>query len=397
MEITSDGNYTLRPSELYPEVYMIRSLYPDGEYLLLEVRRPLLFDSYIWQPGGLLIYHVDENAKGPGNQIRGFPGQSGWPGNGKHYTVALMQRDGLYDLEKAIDNGGLGDFWIAGQNLTFGPGNGESVAKSATYPNTDSYAFGTIKETGLKISAFEDRAGGAASFQVTGMPIAGGLNSPSTSVPTKAPVPAPSPIPTKATVPAPSSKPTRAPTRSPVTAPTKTPTQEQPTMAPATEPTPAPTRKPTGSPTRAPVNPPTRKPTGAPTQVPLPAPTTSPTKVPVPSPTNRPTPEPAKANVSATTQGPAPTGVVPNPGQGKALAPAVLVDPFLPSQKVANTGTADNSNNSPVAPGTPVPVTSDHPNSPNGPSSSSSRIESTSFFARWFFVVSVLSTLLLLW
>jgi hypothetical protein len=186
-EITADGTYTLRPSELYPDVHVIASPYPDGEYLMVEVRRPVLFDSNLWQPGGLVIYHVDEMAYGPGNQERGYPGQEGWPGNGLHYTVAVLQQDGEYLLEQNLDNGGISDFWTTGAVL--GPGTGESVASSATYPNTDSYQGGNIQVTGITISDFTDGPDGSVSYTVTGMP-----SDATPSFDTNAPVPTSAPV-----------------------------------------------------------------------------------------------------------------------------------------------------------------------------------------------------------
>jgi hypothetical protein len=207
-EITSDGTFTLRPSELYPDAYIISSPYPEGEYLMIETRRPLLFDDRMWTPGGILIYHVDENAEGSGNKLRGFPGQSDWPGNGNHYEVALLQRDGLYELEKALNSGHADDFWLPGLDLSLGPGNGESVASSSgVYPNTDSYASGIIKTTGIIITNFADESNMGSSFEVQGMPNA----DPS---PTPAPVPAPTPAPVPTVSPAPTvtPEPTSGPT-----------------------------------------------------------------------------------------------------------------------------------------------------------------------------------------
>ena len=67
---------------------------PRTEYFLVENRQPHGFDARI--PGeGMLIYHVDEaqsgNAKEP------------------HYKVALVQADGLQDLENKADSGDAGD------------------------------------------------------------------------------------------------------------------------------------------------------------------------------------------------------------------------------------------------------------------------------------------------
>jgi hypothetical protein len=115
---------------------------------MIETCRPLLFDDCMWTPGGILIYYVDENAEGSGNKFCGFLGQSGWPGNGNHYEVALLQRNGLYELEKALNSGHADDFWLPRLDLSLGPGNGESIALSnGVYPNTDSSAFGIIKTT----------------------------------------------------------------------------------------------------------------------------------------------------------------------------------------------------------------------------------------------------------
>ena len=100
---------------------MISDPYPSGEYLLIENRQPVLSDEKLWQPGGILIYHIDENVEGGGNRFRGGPFVDGWPGNGLHYKVALLQADGEYELEKALNQGHIGDFWKVGQRL--GPGN----------------------------------------------------------------------------------------------------------------------------------------------------------------------------------------------------------------------------------------------------------------------------------
>eukprot|EP00980_Cylindrotheca_fusiformis_P003055 scaffold713_cov131-Cylindrotheca_fusiformis.AAC.13 len=194
ISITSDGTYTARPSALHPDVYKISDPYPDGEYLLIENRQPLLSDKNLWEPGGIVIYKVDENEAG--NYNRGGPFVEGWPGNGAHYQVAVLQADGLYELEMAIDLGDIGDFWGEGDIL--GPGNGELVATAAgTYPNTDSYQGGNITLTGLVIDQFQETEPGIWSFRVQNL-----ADSPIEQDPTTQPAPTAQPVPTAQPTPA---------------------------------------------------------------------------------------------------------------------------------------------------------------------------------------------------
>jgi len=143
IEITQDGEYSIQTSQNKPEVYIIRANYPDGEYLVVENRQRVEYDNKLVSTGGLLIYKVDENKKLMDEA--GFPGQSGWPANRKHYEVALLQADGKYDLERSQNHGDVGDVWVEG--MTLGPhGTG-----SQDFPNTDSYS-GNIYETGITIT-----------------------------------------------------------------------------------------------------------------------------------------------------------------------------------------------------------------------------------------------------
>ena len=145
IEITKSGTYEARPSNDYPDIYAIKSGYPDGEMLLLENRQPTWFDASLWT-GGILIYKIDETRTHNGNNKHGFPGQTdapepgqSWPSNGLHYPIALLQADGDYDLELARNNGDAGDFFNQPDQV-LGPGNGELVATDeGTYPNTDRY------------------------------------------------------------------------------------------------------------------------------------------------------------------------------------------------------------------------------------------------------------------
>jgi hypothetical protein len=212
--IESDGVYTARASATYPDIYMISAGgYADREYLLIENRQPLLFDINL-PAGGLLIYHIDETS----NDMRGFPGQSGWPTNGNHYQVAMLQADGLYNLEKAENNGDAGDFYLPGMEL--GPGNGGTV-----FPNTDAYNSGAIFETGIRIFNILEVETGVYSFEVSGL---GGSTATT-----------PAPVAATATTPAPvTSKPTVSPSMS------LAPTTFGETRSPTAVATPAPTTAP---------------------------------------------------------------------------------------------------------------------------------------------------------
>jgi len=243
IEITKSGTYTARPSNDHPDIYAIKKGYPDGEMLLLENRQNTGFDASLWT-GGILIYKIDETQSFNGNKKHGFPGQSdapengqSWPSNGLHYPIALLQADGDYDLERAVNNGDRGDFYT-NPSQKLGPGNGESVATDkGTYPNTDSYAFGDIQTTGITIDNFQEtpEGSGVFTFRVTfegdDVPTKNPTKKPTTKRPTKAPTKRPTKAPTKRPTKTPTRLPTKSPSKPPIEAPTKPPTKP-PTTAP---------------------------------------------------------------------------------------------------------------------------------------------------------------------
>ena len=125
------GVYTVDQAETNPQVYRIDHNYPAGEYLLIENRQPAGIETAIPQ-GGLCIYHIDELAD---DVTEGYPGQIGWPQNGNHYRVAILQADGDYDLEKNNNRGDSGDLYHAA---------GVSEISPVTVPNTHAYQSGII-------------------------------------------------------------------------------------------------------------------------------------------------------------------------------------------------------------------------------------------------------------
>lgn len=133
------GRLSLNAVENSPEVIRVDQGFPSNEYLLIENRQPSGFDARMPQ-GGLAIWHIDDQT---GFNTQGYPGQSGWPANGNHYRVALLQADGNYNLEKGDNRGDSGDVFRSGGTASLVP-----YQDSPTYPNTDSYQGGNIASSG---------------------------------------------------------------------------------------------------------------------------------------------------------------------------------------------------------------------------------------------------------
>jgi len=164
--ISQPGQYVVNQAETNSDIYRIDTGFPSNEYLLIENRQDAGFDCSIPQ-GGIAIWHIDDST---GFNTQGYPGQGGWPANGNHYRVALLQADGAYNLEKGNNRGDSGDMHHAAGVDAIGPGPGN-------HPNTDTYQNGTINETGITIS---DISASAASMTFclngcTGVPSPSGL------------------------------------------------------------------------------------------------------------------------------------------------------------------------------------------------------------------------------
>lgn len=135
IEIKQDGYYPIQCAEASGQVYKIYLSSTVNEYLLIENRQPILWDSDI-DGGGVVIYHYD-GAK-IDQSTRGYPGHANWPAD--HYMLSVLQADGLYEIEKGLNSGNKGDFWTFGLSLK--PGGND--------PNTDSITNGRV-QTGITI------------------------------------------------------------------------------------------------------------------------------------------------------------------------------------------------------------------------------------------------------
>ena len=159
--IEADGIYVAKAAHEGFHAFRI-NIQPDyavtEEYLLIENRQPLGFEANLWGKG-LLIAHIDDAAQEQLN--KGHPGQPGWPQNGNHYQVAVVPKDGDYDLERNVNFGDATDLFDVGDSL--GPGMGSTV-----FPNTDSYQGGIITESGITINVLS-QDGTDITFEVTGV------------------------------------------------------------------------------------------------------------------------------------------------------------------------------------------------------------------------------------
>jgi len=156
--IDTPGVKTLDQVQTNAQIHMITAGFPTDEFLLIENRNRAGFDinmPVVGGGGGLAVWHIDEQAS---FSNEGFPGQEGWPENGQHYRVALLQADGLYDLEQGNDRGDAGDVYRA---------SAVNELNGTTLPSTDTYQNGLVAETGISISAIS--AGGPTMTYTLGL------------------------------------------------------------------------------------------------------------------------------------------------------------------------------------------------------------------------------------
>jgi len=145
-ELTAPAVVSIKDIGANDEVFKISVGFPAGEYLLVENRNETDFNAQMPGAGGLAIWHIDENAP---LDVEGFPDQNGWPDNGNHYRVALLQADGRFDLEQGQNQGDDEDLYSAD---TVGRIDPDSV------PDTDAYQDGNVADTGIVIADIFDVA-----------------------------------------------------------------------------------------------------------------------------------------------------------------------------------------------------------------------------------------------
>ncbi len=139
--ITANGVYSAPQVENNPVIFKIEKGFPSGEYLLIENRQRVGFESRNPQ-GGLAIWHIDLNK--PNNEDEGYPWQTGWPQNNRHYQNALIQADSSYDLERSRNDGDRRDLYRL---------NWVDAITPDTFQNLNTYQNGIVNPTDINIFA----------------------------------------------------------------------------------------------------------------------------------------------------------------------------------------------------------------------------------------------------
>jgi immune inhibitor A len=117
---------------------------PLSQYFLVSNNQKVGYDAGL-PYSGLLIWHIDENVSDEGaNDQQWYPGYTSYG----HYKVALMQADGLWQLEKLLSVGNSGDpFPGSASNRTF---------DGASNPNSNDYAGGETHVAVYNVSNSND-------------------------------------------------------------------------------------------------------------------------------------------------------------------------------------------------------------------------------------------------
>ena len=118
----------------------------SSEYFLVENRQKSGFDAGL--PGaGLLVWHIDESKTN--NDDEWYPGCTACT---SHYKVALVQADGLYNLEKN-NNGGDGGDPFPGSTGKLTLGGGTTPAGTLYSGSSSGFSISTISPSGAAMTA----------------------------------------------------------------------------------------------------------------------------------------------------------------------------------------------------------------------------------------------------
>ena len=124
----------------------------------MENREQTGFDAVIPQEG-LAIWHVDETKGSFGfndpNTDEGHPFLFGWPEDGSHYRVALLQADADFDMERGFNRGDSGDVYH---------GFGVDAITGITSPDLQAYQGGNLIAND---NAITDVGASAATIELT--------------------------------------------------------------------------------------------------------------------------------------------------------------------------------------------------------------------------------------
>ncbi|HPE68876.1 MAG TPA: M6 family metalloprotease domain-containing protein [Thermotogota bacterium] len=121
-----------------------------AEYFLVEFLAPDVQNEYLPSDNGLMILHVDDDK---------YSNNQPWtPGTNPdyHYRVAVMQKDGLWELEQYINRGTVEDLFFAGDFFT--PLGGQvnrtlyNVPQSRFYDGTAAISIAQIQVNGTTAS-----------------------------------------------------------------------------------------------------------------------------------------------------------------------------------------------------------------------------------------------------
>jgi immune inhibitor A len=116
---SAQDNITIAQASENDDVYQFLAGSPDagGEYFLVENRQKNAGSFDYALPGaGLLIWHIDESKTTNNSECESGPGSPACVS--AHYHVALMQADGLWNLEKYNNRGDAGDPFPGTANKT---------------------------------------------------------------------------------------------------------------------------------------------------------------------------------------------------------------------------------------------------------------------------------------